>query len=126
MRKPANDRRRHRRQHHRHAPGAGTGATGEGSRWPLRPAAHGAVHGRHSQALHPSARKIPIIGVGGIETAEDTWEKLIAGADLVQIYSVLIYDGPGVVREIAEGLAEKVKASGRATLSEAVAKARTV
>jgi dihydroorotate dehydrogenase len=44
----------------------------------------------------------------------------------VQIYSVLIYDGPGVVREIAEGLAEKVKASGRATLSEAVAKARTV
>ena len=70
--------------------------------------------------------KIPIIGVGGIETAEDTWEKLIAGADLVQIYSVLIYEGPNVVREIIEGLTDKVTASGCATLTEAIAKARNI
>ena len=70
--------------------------------------------------------KIPIIGVGGIETAEDAWEKLVAGADLVQIYSVLIYEGPNVVREIIEGLAEKVTASGCTTLTEAIAKARNI
>jgi dihydroorotate dehydrogenase len=70
--------------------------------------------------------KILIIGVGGIETADDAWEKLVAGADLVQIYSVLIYEGPGVVREIIEGLADKVTASGCATLAEAIAKARGI
>ncbi len=70
--------------------------------------------------------KIPIIGVGGIETAEDAWDKLVAGADLVQIYSVLIYEGPGVVRDIIEGLAEKVKVSGCATLTEAITKARRI
>lgn len=68
--------------------------------------------------------RIPIVGVGGIETAEDAWDKLVAGADLVQIYSVLIYEGPSVVREIIAGLADKVTASGCATLTEAVAKAR--
>jgi len=69
--------------------------------------------------------KIPIVGVGGIETADDAWEKLVAGADLVQIYTVLIYEGPGVVADIVHGLADKVKASGCATLAEAVAKARS-
>ncbi len=52
--------------------------------------------------------KIPIIGVGGIETAEDAWEKLVAGAELVQIYSALIYEGPAVVTRIVRGLAETV------------------
>ncbi|MEK7816277.1 MAG: quinone-dependent dihydroorotate dehydrogenase [Pseudomonadota bacterium] len=68
--------------------------------------------------------KIPIIGVGGIETADDAWEKLVAGADLVQIYTVFIYEGPGIVKRILRGLADKVAASGCATLAEAVAKAR--
>ena len=68
--------------------------------------------------------KIPIIGVGGIETAEDAWDKLVAGADLVQIYTVFIYEGPGIVRRIVRGLADKVTASGCATLAESVAKAR--
>ncbi len=68
--------------------------------------------------------KVPIIGAGGIETADDAWEKLVAGADLVQIYTVFIYEGPGVVKRIIRGLANKVAASGCATLAEAVAKAR--
>jgi dihydroorotate dehydrogenase len=67
---------------------------------------------------------VPIIGVGGIENAEDAWEKLIAGADLVQIYTALIYEGPCVVQTIARGLAERVRVSGCATLAEAVAQAR--
>lgn len=70
--------------------------------------------------------KIPIIGVGGIETANDAWEKLVAGADLVQLYSVLIYEGPKVVREIIKGLMNKVTTSGCATLAEAVSKARII
>ncbi len=68
--------------------------------------------------------KIPIIGVGGIETAEDAWDKLVAGADLVQIYSALIYEGPGVVGKIVHGLAQKTAMWGATTLTEAVAKAR--
>ena len=56
----------------------------------------------------------------------DAWSQFVAGADLVQIYSVLIYEGPSVVREIIEGLAEKVSASGCITLAEAIAKARGI
>jgi dihydroorotate dehydrogenase len=68
--------------------------------------------------------KIPIIGVGGIFTAEHAWEKLVAGAELVQIYAALIYRGPCVVREIVAGLADKVRASGAGSLVEAVQGAR--
>lgn len=49
----------------------------------------------------------PIIGVGGIFTAEDAQEKLDAGASLVQVYTSFIYEGPGVVRAICEGLSKK-------------------
>ncbi|MBI4051007.1 MAG: quinone-dependent dihydroorotate dehydrogenase [Elusimicrobia bacterium] len=49
--------------------------------------------------------KIPIIGVGGVFTAEDAREKLEAGADLVQVYTGLIYEGPGIVKSILKGLA---------------------
>ena len=51
--------------------------------------------------------KVPIIGVGGIETADDAWQKMLAGADFVQIYSGLIYHGPKMIREIVTGLNEK-------------------
>jgi dihydroorotate dehydrogenase len=49
--------------------------------------------------------RIPIIGVGGIFSAADAREKLVAGASLVQLYSGLIYEGPGLVRRIAQDLA---------------------
>jgi dihydroorotate dehydrogenase len=67
---------------------------------------------------------IPIIGVGGIETADDAWEKLVAGADLVQVYAAFIYRGPGLVRDLVAGLAEKTREYGAATLAGAVAQAR--
>lgn len=68
--------------------------------------------------------EIPIIGVGGVENAEDAWEKLVAGADLIQIYTALIYQGPSVVRKMVSGLRLRVEASGCASLAETVLKAR--
>jgi dihydroorotate dehydrogenase len=50
--------------------------------------------------------RMAIIGVGGIFCAEDAREKIRAGADLVQVYTGLVYRGPGLVRELAEGLAD--------------------
>jgi dihydroorotate dehydrogenase len=68
--------------------------------------------------------RIPIIGVGGIGNAEDAWEKLVAGADLIQLYTAFIYRGPGVVSAIIHGLAEKVRTQGVATVTQAVRRAR--
>jgi len=64
--------------------------------------------------------KLPIIGVGGIFTAEDAWEKLSAGAGLVQLYTGFIYKGPGVAKNINEGLAEIMKREGFESLDQAV------
>ncbi len=49
-----------------------------------------------------------IIGVGGVASAQDAWEKVLAGASLVQVYSGLVYEGPGLVGEIVEGLRERL------------------
>jgi dihydroorotate dehydrogenase len=53
-----------------------------------------------------SGGKVPIIGVGGIASAEDAIEKLRAGAVLVQVYSGMVYEGPGLVKRINKALAE--------------------
>jgi dihydroorotate dehydrogenase len=68
--------------------------------------------------------RVPIIGVGGVSSAQDAWEKLAAGADLVQIYSALIFQGPGVVGEIVSGLTERVRAGDNSSLREALAQTR--
>jgi dihydroorotate dehydrogenase len=47
---------------------------------------------------------MPIIGVGGIMSGEDAKEKIAAGADLIQLYTGLVYRGPALVRECAEAL----------------------
>jgi len=57
--------------------------------------------------------------VGGIFTAEDAWEKITAGASLVQVYTGWIYEGPLMVRRILEGCC-KVGGAGLASISEAV------
>jgi dihydroorotate dehydrogenase len=64
--------------------------------------------------------RMPIIGVGGIFTAEDAWEKICAGASLVQLYTGFIYQGVGVVRDINDGLAKILKEQGYGTLDEAI------
>lgn len=64
--------------------------------------------------------RLTIIGVGGVFTAADAWEKISAGASLVQLYTGFIYQGPGVARDINEGLAEILSKQGLSTLDEAV------
>jgi len=64
--------------------------------------------------------KLPIIGVGGIFNAEDAWEKISAGASLLQIYTSLVYEGPGVVRAMATGLLARLEHQGLQDLSQAV------
>lgn len=64
--------------------------------------------------------KIPLIGVGGIFTAADAWEKIAAGASLVQIYTGFIYQGPRIAKEINEGLATLVRNGGFKHIDEAV------
>ena len=54
-----------------------------------------------------SNKSFPIIGVGGIHSAEDALEKLNAGADLVQIYTGFIYEGPGLIKKINKALLKK-------------------
>lgn len=63
---------------------------------------------------------LPIIGVGGIFTAEDAWEKITAGASLVQVYTGWVYEGPWMVRRALMGLASKLKAQGLTSITEAI------
>jgi len=56
--------------------------------------------------------KLPIIGVGGIMSAADAWEKLRAGASLLQLYTGLIYQGPGLVGRILRGLSAEMRRAG--------------
>ncbi len=66
--------------------------------------------------------QLPIIGVGGIFTAEDAWEKLCAGASLLQVYTGWVYEGPWMVRRILEGLLTKMQEEGIQQISEIVGK----
>jgi dihydroorotate dehydrogenase len=63
---------------------------------------------------------IPLIGVGGIFTAEDAWEKISAGASLIQLYTGFIYQGPEIVSDINNGLKEILDRRGIRSLDEAV------
>ncbi len=55
-----------------------------------------------------AGNRLTLIGVGGIASADDAWEKVLAGASLVQVYSGLVYQGPTLVGEIVEGLRERL------------------
>lgn len=63
---------------------------------------------------------LPIVGVGGVFTAQDAWEKICAGASLIQLYTGFIYEGPQVARRINEGLAAILKREGFSSLDEAI------
>ena len=64
--------------------------------------------------------RIPLIGVGGIFTAEDAWEKIAAGASLLQLYTGFIYQGPRIAEEINQGLAAILAREGFPNLDAAV------
>jgi dihydroorotate dehydrogenase len=67
-----------------------------------------------------TAGQLPIIGVGGIFTPEDAWEKITAGACLIQVYTGWIYEGPAMIRHVLQRLLYKLEQSGLNTISEAV------
>ena len=62
--------------------------------------------------------KLPIIGVGGIFTAADAWEKIAAGASLVQVYTGLVYEGPSIAGDIVRGLKTRMEKEGVRSLNE--------
>jgi dihydroorotate dehydrogenase len=64
--------------------------------------------------------KLPIIGVGGIFNTDDAWEKITAGASLVQIYTGLVFEGPGIIKKIVTGLIQRMKTNGIKNLPAAV------
>lgn len=64
--------------------------------------------------------QIQIIGVGGIADADDAWEKMLAGADFLQIYSQFIYRGPEIIGDIIKGLRDKMEAKGFSDLATAM------
>ena len=63
---------------------------------------------------------IPLVGVGGIASAEDAWARIRAGASLVQMYSAMVYGGPGLPRRILRGLEALMRRDGFASIAEAV------
>ena len=69
-----------------------------------------------------SQGKLKIIGVGGIMTARDAWEKIGAGACLLQVYSGLVFKGPTLVKELVAGLSNQVCLHGLKSLDQAVGK----
>ena len=95
----------------RHAGEAG-GLSGE----PLRDLAHQRLRDFRSA----SGGAIPLVGVGGIATAADAWARIRAGASLVQLYSAMVYEGPGLARRINAGLLEMMRRDGFSTIAEAV------
>ena len=63
---------------------------------------------------------LPLIGAGGIASAEDAYARIRAGANLVQLYSALVYEGPGLARRIADDLAELLERDGFSNVAQAV------
>lgn len=67
-----------------------------------------------------SGGQLPIIGVGGIFSADDAWEKLTAGASLLQVYTGWIYEGPQMARRVLSGLVNRLEEAGLNQISDAI------
>lgn len=75
-------------------------------------------------AADASAGRLPLIAVGGIDSGAEAYARIRAGACAVQLYSALIYEGPGLVARIKRDLAARLRADGFSTVSLAVGSAR--
>ncbi|MFD7525161.1 quinone-dependent dihydroorotate dehydrogenase [Paenibacillus chitinolyticus] len=73
-----------------------------------------------SRVYRMTEGRIPIIGSGGIFTAQDAYDKIRAGASLVEVYTALIYEGPGLLKKLNEGLSTLLKKDGFTHISEAI------
>ena len=80
------------------------------------------IEGRATEMVAFVAERtdVPVIGVGGVASAEDAYRKIRAGASLVQLYTGLIYEGPGLAREINRGLLDLLDRDGFDTVADAV------
>jgi len=87
---------------------------------PLKPLALDALRKFRSA----SGGQIPLIGVGGIANADDVWERIRAGASLVQLYTAMVYEGPGIGMRIAKSLARRLKREGFSNIAELVGSER--
>ena len=67
-----------------------------------------------------SGGKLPLIGVGGIANADQAWTRIRAGASLIQIYSAMVYEGPGLAARIARGVEALARRDGFARVADAV------
>lgn len=83
---------------------------------PVRQRAHELV----GRVYRNTGGRLPIIGVGGIFNADDAWERIRAGASLIQVYTGFIYGGPGLIRQINRELAERVRRGGFRSIAEVV------
>ena len=66
--------------------------------------------------------KITIIGVGGINSGKSAYEKIVAGASLLQLYTGLVYKGPSIVKEIKKELIQILKEEGLSNIKDAIGK----
>jgi dihydroorotate dehydrogenase len=64
--------------------------------------------------------RVTLVAAGGIETVDDAWDRICAGATLVQIYTALIYEGPTLPSRLARGIARKVRETGRVSVADAI------
>ncbi len=90
--------------------------TGGLSGAPLAPLARQCL----SDFRNATGGQIPLIAVGGIDSAEEAWARIRAGASLVQLYSALVYKGPGLAKRIVKGLDRLREQEGFATMQEAI------
>ncbi|OMG59375.1 MULTISPECIES: quinone-dependent dihydroorotate dehydrogenase [Brevundimonas] len=87
---------------------------------PLKPFAQKALEA----AAEAAGGRLPLIAVGGIADGADAYARIRAGASAVQVYSALIYEGPGMVGRIKRDLAARLRADGFASMAEATASGR--
>lgn len=67
-----------------------------------------------------TADRLVLISVGGVESAEDAWARILAGASLVQVYTAFVYEGPGWAKRTNRELAEKVRRAGVSSIEEMI------
>ncbi|WP_374515767.1 quinone-dependent dihydroorotate dehydrogenase [Brevundimonas sp.] len=101
------------RSPHRNEAGGLSGA-------PLRDRARAALRA----AAEASAGRLPLVAVGGIDSGEEAYARIRAGACAVQLYSALVYEGPGLIGRIKRDLADRLRADGFASAADAVGTAR--
>ena len=65
-------------------------------------------------------RKVPIIGVGGVDSGKSAYEKILAGASLIQLYTGMIYKGPQIVKNIKKELIDLLKRDGINNFTEII------